>query len=83
MEGTKIEKFKVKVKADTDIAASLGIFNEPPAPFYEHTKFEIVIDSDLSMEKLKDLMRLQINAMRVITLTTTIIPEIVLKKKDK
>ena len=83
MEGIKIEKFKVKVKADMDIAASLGIFKEPPAPFYEHIKFEIIIDSDLSMEEIQRFN--EITKQRCACyycLTKAIIPEIVLKKED-
>lgn len=83
MEGIKIEKFKVKVKADMDIAASLGIFKEPPVPFYEHIKFEIIIDSDLSMEEIQRFN--EITKQRCACyycLTTAIIPEIVLKKED-
>lgn len=82
MEGIKIDKFKVKVKADMDIAASLGIFKEPPVPFYEHIKFEIIIDSDLSMEEIERFN--EITKQRCACyycLTTAIIPEIVLKKE--
>lgn len=83
MEGIKIDKFKVKVKADMDIAASLGIFKEPPVPFYEHIKFEIIIDSDLNMEEIEKFN--EITKQRCACyycLTTAIIPEIVLKKED-
>lgn len=83
MEGITVNKFKVKVKADMDIAASLGIFKEPSVPFYEHIKFEIIIDSELSMEEIERLN--EITKQRCACyycLTTAIIPEIVLKKED-
>lgn len=83
-EGIIINKFKVKVKADMDIAASLGIFKEPPIPFYEHIKFEIIIDSELSMKEIERFN--EITKQRCACyycLTTAIIPEIVLKKEDK
>lgn len=82
MEGIIVNKFKVKVKADMDIAASLGILREPPVPFYEQIKFEIIIDSDLSMEEIERLN--EITKQRCACyycLTTAIIPEIILKKE--
>jgi uncharacterized OsmC-like protein len=84
MEGVTINKFKVKVKADMDIAASLGIMQKRPVPFYEHIKFEIIIDSDLSMEEIEKIN--EITKQRCACyycLTTSIIPEIVLTKIDQ
>ena len=83
MEGVVINKFKVKVKADMDISASLGIMQKRPVPFYEHIKFEIIVDSDLSMEEIERIN--EITKQRCACyycLTTAIIPEIVLKKID-
>jgi len=83
MEGVVINKFKVKVKADMDISASLGIMQKRPVPFYEHIKFEIIVDSDLSMEEIERINKItKQRCACYYYLTTAIIPEIVLKKID-
>jgi len=82
MEGIVLNQFKIKVRADMDLSASFGIFQEPVIPIYESIKFEIVVDSEMSMEEIERFN--EITKQRCpcyYCLTTAIIPEIVFEKK--
>lgn len=84
MEGIELNQFKVKVKADMDLSASFGFFQEPAIPIYERIKFEIIIDSGMSQEEIEKFN--EITKQRCpcyYCLTTAIIPEIVFQKKDQ
>ncbi|AKB45669.1 MULTISPECIES: OsmC family protein [Methanosarcina] len=84
MEGIELNQFKVKVKADMDMSASFGFFQEPVIPIYEHIKFEITIDSEMDKEEIEKFN--EITKRRCpcyYCLTTAIIPEIVFKKEDQ
>jgi uncharacterized OsmC-like protein len=84
MEGIELNQFKVKVKADMDLSASFGFFQEPAIPIYESIKFEIIIDSGMSQEEIEKYN--EITKQRCpcyYCLTTAIIPEIVFQKKDQ
>jgi len=84
MEGIELNQFKVKVRANMDMSASFGFFQEPVAPIYEHIKLEITIDSGMSMEEIEKYN--EITKQRCpcyYCLTTAIIPEIVFKKEGQ
>lgn len=84
MEGIVLNQFEIKVRADMDLSASFGIFQEPAIPIYESIKFEIIIDSGMSVEELERFN--EITKQRCpcyYCLTTAIIPEIVFKKVDQ
>ncbi|WP_410508172.1 OsmC family protein [Methanosarcina hadiensis] len=83
MEGIVLNQFKIKVRADMDLSASFGIFQEPVIPIYESIKFEIMVDSEMSMEEVERFN--EITKQRCpcyYCLTTAIIPEIVFEKKE-
>jgi len=84
MEGMVLDQFKIKVKADMNLSASFGFFQEPTIPIYESIKFEIMVDSGMSREELERFK--EITKQRCpcyYCLTTAIIPEIVLKESTK
>jgi len=84
MEGIVLNQFKIKVRADMDLSASFGIFQEPVIPIYESIKFEIVVDSEMGMEEIERFN--EITKQRCpcyYCLTTAIIPEIVFEKKGQ
>lgn len=84
MEGIVLNQFKIKVRADMDLSASFGIFQEPVIPIYESIKFEIVVDSEMSMEEIErfnDITKQRCPCYYC--LTTAIIPEIVFEKREQ
>lgn len=83
MEGIELNQFKIKVRADMDLSASFGIPGEPVIPIYESIKFDIVVDSDMSMEDIEKFNEITKNRCPCYyCLTTAIIPEIVFEKKS-
>ncbi|WP_187151829.1 OsmC family protein [Methanosarcina siciliae] len=84
MEGIVLNQLKIKVRADMDLSASFGIFQEPAIPIYERIKFEIVIDSGMSMEEIERFNEIaKQRCPCYYCLTAAIIPEIVFKKGDQ
>ncbi|MGB9131518.1 MAG: OsmC family protein [Methanosarcina sp.] len=82
MEGIVLNQFKIKVRADMDLSTSFGLLQEPAIPIYECIKFEIIVNSGMSMEELERFN--EITKQRCpcyYCLTTAIIPEIVFKKE--
>lgn len=80
MEGIVLNQFKIKVRADMNLSASFGIIKEPVIPIYESIKFEIIVDSKMSMEELEKFSFItKQRCPCYYCLTTEIIPEIVFK----
>jgi uncharacterized OsmC-like protein len=78
MEGIVLNKFKIKVRADMNLSASFGIFQEPLIPIYDFIRFEILVDSGMNTEEIQKFS--EITKQRCpcyYCLTTAIIPEIV------
>ncbi len=80
MEGIVLNQFKIKVRADMNLSASFGIFQEPSIPIYGFIRFEILVDSGMSIEEIQKFS--EITKQRCscyYCLTTVIILEIVLQ----
>jgi uncharacterized OsmC-like protein len=83
MEGIVLNQFKIKVRADMDLSVSFGISHEPAIPIYESIKFEIIVDSGMSMEEIQKFNEIaKQRCPCYYCLTTEIIPKIVFKKED-
>jgi uncharacterized OsmC-like protein len=83
MEGIVLNQFKIKVRADMNLSVSFGISQEPAIPIYESIKFEIIVDSGMSMEEIEKFTEIaKQRCPCYYCLVTAIIPEIIFKKED-
>jgi uncharacterized OsmC-like protein len=78
MEGIVLRSFKIKATANMDLTGAFGVTQNP---ILEHLKWEMIVDSDVNMEKLERLNEIaKERCPGYYCVTHAIFPEITLKK---
>ncbi|MDD5472749.1 MAG: OsmC family protein [Candidatus Methanoperedens sp.] len=78
MEGIVLRSFRIKATANMDLTRAFGVTDNP---ILEHLKWEMIVDSDTSMEKLEKLNEIaKERCPGYYCVTHAIFPEITLKK---
>lgn len=78
IEGIVLRSFKIKAQANMDLTASFGVTKNP---ILEHLKWEMIVDSDASIQKLEQLNEIaKERCPGYYCVTHAIFPEITIKK---